>query len=400
MIMTKQHIPPAHAGNHQDPHYEWNDDCLVLTVLLSSILSGKAMKKLLVKNGYQELVQEESPHQMLQTLHAVCHQDKKVTAQIGKMLHARFGNTVAKVKKLDEAQIRNESLARTWLAPYLWACYCHPDHGMRKLGRELAHAAVLRGLRKDGNPDQLKAAKGKAENLTAQLLRLNQKLADMREENKSLKSGLRRKMAKDARVIGASPDSINQSRKDLKELRRQLAEQKRRFEKQTQELATWRSLALSYEEKSTGLPENTGYCSGGSHGCSPDPCRDCAEQPLCANPGGAFLQGRKVAIIGGLERLEPQYRDLIERMGGSCLFSNGHTKNGGKEFRSIVKKSDLVICITAINSHGAMKVIKKQCKICRKPFCPLKGTSVGSLKGLLTEYASSGTVPVMFGSAN
>ena len=75
----------------------------------------------------------------------------------------------------------------------------------------------------------------------------------------------------------------------------------------------------------------------------------------------------------------------MESLGGTCLYHDGEMSSGARKLRSLVNKSDLVVCITSCNSHGAMKAIKKQCKLCKTPFCPLKGSSAGALQNLLCE---------------
>jgi hypothetical protein len=397
--MGKRSFSLHEAEPKRDIHIAWHDDCLVLTVLLASTMSGKEVKKLLEKTGYQELSHEAKPRRLLEALHRVCHHDQKVIGRVAKMLNSRFGNLTAKLKKMDRSQISREAKSRKWLTPYIWACYCHPDEGMRKLGRELAHAAMLKAFGSQAGRDQLEASEAKAAELADQVAGLNRKLAELRKENQSLK-------IKDARGTATAPapnpaGAAGQSpgNKELKALRAQLASQKQRLDEQARELATWRSMALNPGDPRVGAPARANKCKYGPDESCPGACERC-EDPGMGDAKEEFLQGRRVAIIGGLERLEHRYRELIEGLGGSCLFSAGHTKSGGREFRKIVKKSDLVVCITAINSHGAMKVIKKQCKLCRKPFCPLKGTSVGSLEIMLNQYAKNEDAPMMFGSSN
>lgn len=114
-------------------------------------------------------------------------------------------------------------------------------------------------------------------------------------------------------------------------------------------------------------------------------CEACPAPTKCPRADSCPLKGRRVAVIGGLDRLRPCYTEAIERLGGECCFHTGKIRSGARGLRNLVDKSDLVVCITSINSHGAMHTVKKQCKKCRKPFCPLKGTSVSSLESLLLD---------------
>ena len=98
------------------------------------------------------------------------------------------------------------------------------------------------------------------------------------------------------------------------------------------------------------------------------------------------LQGRKVIIIGGLDRLEPGYRQTVNRLGGECEFHTGKLRNGNRRLKQRVANADLVVFITSINSHAALNAVKKECKRCSKPFCALRQTGCGSLEETLKGF--------------
>ena len=98
------------------------------------------------------------------------------------------------------------------------------------------------------------------------------------------------------------------------------------------------------------------------------------------------LQGRKVIIIGGLDRLEPGYRQTVSRLGGECEFHTGKLRNGNRRLKQRVANADLVVFITSINSHAALNAVKKECKRCSKPFCALRQTGCGSLEETLKGF--------------
>ena len=95
------------------------------------------------------------------------------------------------------------------------------------------------------------------------------------------------------------------------------------------------------------------------------------------------LRGRKVMIIGGLDRLEPGYRETVGRLGGECEFHTGKLRNGHRRLKQKVAKADLVVFITSINSHAALNAVKTECKRCDKPFCALRQTGCCSLEKTL-----------------
>lgn len=98
------------------------------------------------------------------------------------------------------------------------------------------------------------------------------------------------------------------------------------------------------------------------------------------------LQGRKVVIIGGLDRLEPNYRETVSRLGGECVCHTGKLRSGNRRLKQRVANADLVVFITSINSHAALNTVKKECKRCSKPFCALRQTGCGSLEATLKRF--------------
>jgi hypothetical protein len=100
------------------------------------------------------------------------------------------------------------------------------------------------------------------------------------------------------------------------------------------------------------------------------------------------LRGCNVAVIGGLDRMEPKYRKAVEEFGGTCLFHPGRVQGGCQRLRQMVAKADLVVFMTSTNSHGALGVIKDECKRCDKPFCALANNGVSSLERTLRGFAA------------
>ena len=67
-----------------------------------------------------------------------------------------------------------------------------------------------------------------------------------------------------------------------------------------------------------------------------------------------------IAIIGGVERNETAYRDLARAAGHVARFHSGH--DGGRfrqGLQQLVRRSDLVVVITEVNSHNAVTVARR-----------------------------------------
>lgn len=99
---------------------------------------------------------------------------------------------------------------------------------------------------------------------------------------------------------------------------------------------------------------------------------------------------KTVAIFGGSQ--EKTYKQVGSKFGCEVLFHSGKTRNGGnkKEFRSIIKKADVVVVLLGACGHVSMDIVKELCKKSGKPiqFVNGFGASGAIQKGLETVTAA------------
>ena len=63
----------------------------------------------------------------------------------------------------------------------------------------------------------------------------------------------------------------------------------------------------------------------------------------------------RIAWIGGLDRNEGQLESLARGAGHTLEFHTGHTGgNGSMHLRATISRSDFVLIVTDVNSHGAV----------------------------------------------
>ncbi len=385
-----QQTTEPEVQQHSDT-LEWHQDCLAVTVLLASALSEKEMKRLLKRAG--QPVEARRKEQILGDLHESCHHNRELRIAVNKEIGRKFNNTVMKMAGRDVEGILEAADKRTWLPPLIWACYQHDSPEVRALGRRLAHLVMLLGMQGlRAGQQQPEDAKKRQARLAAKNRDLSSRITDLNDENQKLKAQLRRKDGPKESPPSQEQPSGNASKKEIKKLNKQIHQLEQELRKQRQELSVWRGLALSERDgelKPARKPEKT-------NGRERERAHTVEEVAMagqvCTNTKDCPLRGRKVAVIGGLDRLKPNYCKAIADMGGECLFHTGETRSGVKALRNVVAKSDLVIYITTINSHGAMKVVKKQCKRCQTPFCPMQGSGVKALENLLRAIEKQGGV--------
>lgn len=93
--------------------------------------------------------------------------------------------------------------------------------------------------------------------------------------------------------------------------------------------------------------------------------------------GCCTLNHLKVALIGGLDRLENQYRSVFESLGTVKFYFHTGCCNGSgaNRLRASAQDADIVVFITRVNSHNALSVIKGICRKSGKSFLAIRETN-------------------------
>jgi hypothetical protein len=98
-----------------------------------------------------------------------------------------------------------------------------------------------------------------------------------------------------------------------------------------------------------------------------------------------------IALVGGLDRSESQYRQLAERAGHSIEWHTGDLAGrGAGSLDSMIERADLVIVVTLVNSHGAVWRARKLAKQRRKRLLLLARCGVSKFGSVLTELSTPG----------
>lgn len=62
-----------------------------------------------------------------------------------------------------------------------------------------------------------------------------------------------------------------------------------------------------------------------------------------------------IGIVGGVERGEKRYAAVAASLGHTFEFHGGNTAGRGSDsLEALVERSDIVICVTDVNSHSAV----------------------------------------------
>ncbi len=112
------------------------------------------------------------------------------------------------------------------------------------------------------------------------------------------------------------------------------------------------------------------------------PCSQCADQNT-QNCPGPNLCGKTVLYVGGLHKMVPHYRQLVENFGGQFLHHDGGKEASRNLLPKMLITADAVFCPVDCVSHDACNCVKKMCKRFQKPFVLMRSAGLSSLaKGL------------------
>ncbi len=111
---------------------------------------------------------------------------------------------------------------------------------------------------------------------------------------------------------------------------------------------------------------------------APSACSTCSEPCLCASCP------KRILIVGGIERMEPLYREAIEAKGHIFEYHAGHLRKGGNKLENCLLRADMVLCPVNCNSHSACLQVKSLCKKHKKNLHIMKNFSISAIERTLS----------------
>jgi hypothetical protein len=106
-------------------------------------------------------------------------------------------------------------------------------------------------------------------------------------------------------------------------------------------------------------------------------CQDCAAYDLC---------GKRVLLVGGLNRLRAVYGLLVADVGGDFRYHDGVKSGRNSALEGMIRWADIVLCPVDINSHGACLSVKNLCKKMDKPYHMMPSSGASTVARVLAEY--------------
>ena len=362
----------------------WNWDCIGICTMLGLALDPKQIQKVCHRFGLNQDGPDDVAYRFY-LLHRCCHQKGgHLPKYLAKRFNERFADVVHKVRTMDEgdpAELLDDfvPLLETRPAALLWAMLTDSRERYRIFGHYLVHRFSYGAFRlATGAAFEVRSRQDELASMqrdlacSKRLAERHKRAADvavkrLREAEKqeeSLRSSSAIQCAR-VRELEMRPDEGAQLRKRVRELEHELDLERRRNK--------CLQVALSVVEE----PESrTGLLP------CPEVCANCEEPP-----GGCPLDALRVAVVGGLDRLEGRYREVVEALGADFDFHTGNCHGGCQTLKNMVCRSDIVVFFTPINSHSALNIVKGMCRKSGKRFVALARTGPQALADALREVA-------------
>jgi len=100
-----------------------------------------------------------------------------------------------------------------------------------------------------------------------------------------------------------------------------------------------------------------------------------------------------IGIIGGVERGEQRYAAAAATQGHSFEFHGGDMAGRGSDsLEALVERSDLVICVTDVNSHAAVIGARRHARTLGRRCVLTRRLGLSRFRSLLAEINAPGQI--------
>ena len=391
-------------ANHLNPRRKiWMMECRTIWLIIGTSFDREGMVKLCGKLHPIKDVEAIPDHKIHDMLHLQLHHKCPFSKKAQDHLNRKYSTMIELIEKLSIEDIhrlwkeKNPGL-RGNLPGFIWAVASDSRGQMRWVEKEVISELHQEGYRLIGNGSNSESVKvevshenpfleEKIETLSLRLEYTRKGIAKLREE----RDGISRKMGN----IEAEKDRLRRENKHLLEEVAKLSsipseekKLKRELKKLNYEVKRLTSLLKAKEDESRKL---------GNLLAQKDKERGELATQVSAWKERIWMgkyptpfRGERVVLIGGLEKLNGGYKNVVESLGAKYEYHPGAVSNGRKHLTEAVKRSDIVVCFTAHISHSAIDWVKKLCKKSNKPLHLLQHSGVSQFKNRLQEIAPFG----------
>ncbi len=307
-----------------------------------------------------------------------CRANRQMARKVQKFLNQKYGWIMRRVDRKegkDIEEVWRELIQQGEMKGAFWAIMTRedtPPELLMKIFGEVHMICFGTSTKQITRVRKIASLGGELENLKQRLTKTQDRLSRVRSERNRLKGERREKeealqslRKKLDGLKGLPASTVSVSTEATSRWREKRAQLLGRLQQE-------RNLRLLLEKKVKELEKIGQKETSGQEEILPSPV------PLPSTT--LSLKGKRVLFVGGLDRMEDRYRQVIESLGGVFDYHDGYSAgNGGGLLEDKVKGADIVLFPVNCVSHYASTIAKKLCKKEDKPFIPLPSTGLTSL---------------------
>lgn len=369
-------------------HGIWEADELFRCPLVGIGLTFTEQKRLLKTMSLPPV--EPTPFELHELFVNAASTENPLSRKVSQLLRRKYEREAAPLRELDEETFLarwKTAFADGQYAAFLWAAATRGDlsddarrtlygavhmamHGAAE-ERVLLRQRLAELERKNAQQaNRIRTLKERETSLRDEMSRLEEARRIQAQENVALRDERNRLRADLEAFYEASPALWELRGPELEAenatLRDSLETMSKRFAVQ-QELvqSLLKQNRTSFDDR---LLMNSGSC------CDRACDESCPSFDLCR---------KRVLIVGGVERMEPLYREFIEGGGGVLDYHNGSLQSGARQLERSLRRADIILCPVNCNSHGACIKVKNLAKKHKKTFYMLPNGSLSTISRLL-----------------
>ena len=379
--------------------------------VIGAVLTVEKHKQILKKCGFD--TRNVKPYEYHQILMSKLFEKNNVSIKVNNYLISRSRKHMLAVQGKSEGEIRKlwkEQSRLGNVGPLMYAIVSYEDTSLELLHdvygevHMQAHANMTQiyDIRKklvtaDESIQREKNKSGRKKGEIKQLVQTNKKILKKNQKLEQENLGLKKQLCEIESKIYPSNSLVEDNdrlREKLQQIKIQLYEknenirikerEKRSLQievfslKQEKEMFEEQMLALIDGLGALNMMDPSESCNCPAGSCSGENCTEekCAQYQICA---------KRIFMVGGITKMKPYYRDIVEKAGGKFDYHDGYLKNSTANLEARVKRSDLVICPVNCNSHNACLKVKKLCNQHNKQLKILSSSSLSAITHALFE---------------
>jgi hypothetical protein len=99
---------------------------------------------------------------------------------------------------------------------------------------------------------------------------------------------------------------------------------------------------------------------------------------------GRYTRIMRIAVVGGVERMESRLVDIADRAGHQLEFHHGHMSGpASHRLQNLVERSDIIVIVTDVNSHAAVTHARELARRAQRPVRLVRRFGTSQLKAFL-----------------